>query len=159
MKTKTKQQTFLTYEAASSSVYTSALMAPLRVRPLTTGFMGGDTSSSRESDLELDFCCKAICWASSCRATCSQNHTSDTQENRLSIKRFAHSTDIKGTCCHVSIHLFQSFKVVPEKRHGPVRPGCAQLDDAVLEQLLDVVFLDILLTLLEAPLLLGACTA
>ena len=44
-------------------------MAPLRLRALTTGFMGGETSSSRESDHELDFCCEAICLASSCLST------------------------------------------------------------------------------------------
>lgn len=55
--------TFLTYEAASSSVYTSALIAPLLLLPLTTGFIGGETSSSRES---VDFCCNTICWTSSC---------------------------------------------------------------------------------------------
>lgn len=53
-------------------------------------------------------------------------------------------------------HLFQPFEVVPEEGHGPIRPGRTQLDDAVLEQLLDVVLLDILLTLPETPLLLAA---
>ncbi|TNN74616.1 hypothetical protein EYF80_015163 [Liparis tanakae] len=47
---------------------TSALKAPLRRRPLTTGFMGGDTSSSRESERELPaFCWFRICLASSWR--------------------------------------------------------------------------------------------
>lgn len=64
---------------------------------------------------------------------------------------------LDATC--VSTHLFQSFEVVPEEGHGPVRPGRTQLDDAFLEQLLDVVLLDILLTLPEALLLLAARTA
>lgn len=56
-------------------------------------------------------------------------------------------------------HLLQSFKEFSEESHGPLGPGCTQLDDAVLEQLLDVMLLDILLTLFEVPLLLAACTA
>lgn len=49
--------TFLTYDAASSSVQTSALIAPRRLRPLTTGLGGGgEISSSLESARELAFC-------------------------------------------------------------------------------------------------------
>lgn len=59
----------------------------------------------------------------------------------------------------VITHLFQSFKVVSEEGHGAVRLGRAQLDDALLEQLLDVVLLDILLTLLQALLLLAVRAA
>lgn len=56
-------------------------------------------------------------------------------------------------------NLFQPLEVFPEERHGPVGPGGAQLDDAVLQQLLDVVFLHVLLTLPEAPFLLAARTS
>lgn len=56
-------------------------------------------------------------------------------------------------------NLFQPLKVLPEEGHGPVRPGGAQLDNAVLEQLLDVVFLHVLLALPQAPLLLAARTS
>lgn len=56
-------------------------------------------------------------------------------------------------------NLLQPLKVLPEEGHGPVRPGGAQLDNAVLEQLLDVVFLHVLLALPQAPLLLAARTS
>ena len=56
-------------------------------------------------------------------------------------------------------NLLQPLEVLPEKGHGPVRPGGAQLDNAVLQQLLNVVFLHVLLTLPEAPLLLAARTS
>lgn len=56
-------------------------------------------------------------------------------------------------------NLFQLLKVLSEESHGPVGPGGAQLDNAVLQQLLNVVFLHVLLTLPQAPLLLTARTS
>lgn len=56
-------------------------------------------------------------------------------------------------------NLFQPLKVLPEESHGPVGPRSAQLDNAVLQQLLNVVFLHVLLTLPQAPLLLAARTS
>lgn len=55
-------------------------------------------------------------------------------------------------------NLLKPLKVLPEEGHGPIWPGGAQLDNAVLQQLLNVVFLHILLTLPQAPLLLTART-
>lgn len=59
----------------------------------------------------------------------------------------------------VHTNLLKPLKVLSEEGHGPVRPGGAQLDNAVLQQLLNVVFLHILLTLPQAPLLFAACTS
>lgn len=59
----------------------------------------------------------------------------------------------------VQTNLLQPLEVLPEEGHGPVWPGGAQLDNAVLQQLLDVVFLHVLLALPQAPLLLAARTS
>lgn len=56
-------------------------------------------------------------------------------------------------------NLLQPLEVLPEEGHGPVWPRGAQLHNAVLQQLLNVVFLHILLTLPQAPLLLAARTS
>lgn len=56
-------------------------------------------------------------------------------------------------------HLLQPLKVLSEEGYGPLWPGGAQLDDAVLQQLLNVVFLHVLLALSQAPLLLAARTS
>lgn len=92
--------TFLTYEAASSSVYTSALKAPLRRRPFTTGFMGGDTSSSRESERELlAFCWFWICLASSCsEGSGRRQEVRGTEEKRWGTDKYKFSwNDSSGT--------------------------------------------------------------
>lgn len=60
---------------------------------------------------------------------------------------------------NTNTHLLQPLKVFPEEGHGPVRPGGAQLDNAVLQQLLNVVFLHVLFTLPQTPLLLAARTS
>lgn len=60
-------------------------------------------------------------------------------------------------CTHTN--LLKPLEVLPEEGHGPVRPGGAQLDNAVLQQLLNVVFLHVLLALPQAPLLLTARTS
>lgn len=57
------------------------------------------------------------------------------------------------------INLFKPLEVVSEESHGPFRPGGAQLHNAVLQQLLDVVLLHIALTLSQAPLFFTARTA
>lgn len=59
----------------------------------------------------------------------------------------------------VHTNLFQPLKVLPEESHGPVGPRSAQLDNAVLQQLLNVVFLHVLLTFPQAPLFLAARTS
>lgn len=56
-------------------------------------------------------------------------------------------------------NLLQPLEVLPEEGHGPVWPRGAQLHNAVLQQLLNVVFLHVLLTLPQAPLLLAARTS
>lgn len=56
-------------------------------------------------------------------------------------------------------HFLKPLEVVPEEGHGSLGPGCAQLHDAVLQQLLDVVLLHVQLTLPQAPLLLAARAA
>lgn len=65
----------------------------------------------------------------------------------------------KQDVCPGSTHLLHPLKVIPEEGDGPFWPGGAQLYDAVLQQLLNVVFLHVLLTLSQAPLLLAARTS
>lgn len=60
---------------------------------------------------------------------------------------------------HTHTNLLQPLEVLPEEGHGPVWPRSAQLDNAVLQQLLNVMFLHVLLTLPQAPLLLAARTS
>lgn len=55
--------------------------------------------------------------------------------------------------------LLKPLEVLFEKSHGSFRPVSAQLHNAVLQQLLDVVLLHIALTLPQAPLFFTARTA
>lgn len=65
----------------------------------------------------------------------------------------------QNACMCTNTNLLQPLEVLPEEGHGPVWPGGAQLNNAVLQQLLNVVFLHVLLTLSETPLLLAARTS
>lgn len=56
-------------------------------------------------------------------------------------------------------HLLQPLEVLPKEGHWPVWPGGAELDNAVLQQLLNIVFLHVLLTLPQTPLLFTARTS
>lgn len=69
------------------------------------------------------------------------------------------SADLLSFTPSAYFYLLQSFKVFSQESHGSVRSHCAQLHNAILQKLLDVVFLDIKLTFPKTALLLTAAAA
>lgn len=56
-------------------------------------------------------------------------------------------------------NLLEPLEALFEEKHWPFRPDSAQLHNAFLQQLLDVVLLHVALTLPQAPLFFAARTA